>query len=115
MPALTATSALVGAMVLLGLWSGKRWGRRRKHVLNTEARKLPCTPIHKPVEIEDIKAALDVQQPPSLTRTSKHLESTSNSVKLIHEPENRPCFYWSEARHPSLRIALSGPTCNLLN
>jgi len=115
MPALTATSALVGAIVLLGLWSGKRWGRRRKHVLNTEARKLPCTPIHKPVEIEDIKAALDVQQPPSLTRTSKHLESTSNSVKLIHEPENRPCFYWSEARHPSLRIALSGPTCNLLN
>lgn len=115
MPALTATSALVGAMVLLGLWSGKRWGRRRKHVLNTEARKLPCTPSHKPVEIEDIKATLDVQQPPSLTRTSKHLGSTSNSVKLIHEPENRPCFYWSETRHPSLRIALSGPTCNLLN
>lgn len=115
MPAPTATSELVGAVVLLDLWSGKRWGRRRKHVLNTEARKLPCTPIHKPVEIEDIKAALDVQQPPSLTRTSKHLESTSNSVKLIHEPENRPCFYWSEARHPSLRIALSGPTCNLLN
>ena len=115
MPALTATSALVGAIVLLGLRSGKRWGRRRKHVLNTEARKLPCTPSHKPVEIEDIKATLDVQQPPSLTRTSKHLGSTSNSVKLIHEPENRPCFYWSETRHPSLRIALSGPTCNLLN
>ena len=121
MPALTATSVLVdtvvlvGTVMLLGAWSGRRWGRRRKHVLDTEARKLPCTPSHKPVEIEDIKAALDVQQPPSLTRTSKHLGSTSNSVKLIHEPENRPCFYWSEARHPNLRIALSGPTCNLLN
>lgn len=89
MPSLTATSALVGAMVLLGIWSGRRWGRRRRHVLDTEARKLPCTPNHKPVEIEDIKAVLDVQQPPSLTRTSKHLGSTSNSLKLIHEPENR--------------------------
>ncbi len=37
MPALTATSALVGAMVLLGLWSGRRWGRRRKRVLDAEA------------------------------------------------------------------------------
>jgi len=36
MPALTATSALVGVMVLLGLWSGRRWGRRRKHVLDAE-------------------------------------------------------------------------------
>ena len=39
MPALTATSALVGAMVLLGLWSGRRWGRRRKRVLDAEARR----------------------------------------------------------------------------
>ena len=39
MPALTATSALVGAMVLLGLWSGKRWGRRRKRVLDAEAHR----------------------------------------------------------------------------
>mgnify|MGYP001688805485 CR=1 FL=1 len=39
MPALTATSALVGAMVLLGLWSGRRWGRRRKHVLDAEAHR----------------------------------------------------------------------------
>ena len=39
MPALTATSALVGAMVLLGVWSGRRWGRRRKHVLDAEARR----------------------------------------------------------------------------
>lgn len=39
MPALTATSALVGAVVLLGLWSGRRWGRRRKHVLDAEARR----------------------------------------------------------------------------
>ena len=38
MPALTATSALVGAIVLLGLWSGKRWGRRRKRIIDTEAR-----------------------------------------------------------------------------
>ncbi len=37
MPALTATSALVGAMVLLGLWSGRRWGRRRKRALDAEA------------------------------------------------------------------------------
>ena len=36
MPALTATSALVGAMVLLGLWSGRRWGRRRKRALDAE-------------------------------------------------------------------------------
>ena len=36
MPALTATSALVGVMVLLGVWSGRRWGRRRKHVLDAE-------------------------------------------------------------------------------
>lgn len=27
MPTLTATSALVGAAVLLGAWSGRRWGR----------------------------------------------------------------------------------------
>ena len=40
MPALTATSALVGAMVLLGLWSGKQWGRRRKRALDAEARRL---------------------------------------------------------------------------
>lgn len=39
MPALTATSALVGAMVLLGLWSGRRWGRRRKRVLDAEAHR----------------------------------------------------------------------------
>ena len=39
MPALTATSALVGAIVLLGLRSGKRWGRRRKRVLDAEARR----------------------------------------------------------------------------
>lgn len=39
MPALTATSALVGAMVLLGLWSGRRWGRRRKRALDAEARR----------------------------------------------------------------------------
>ncbi|WP_143227506.1 hypothetical protein [Actinomyces naeslundii] len=38
MPALTATSALVGAVVLLGLWSGRRWGRRRKRIIDTEAR-----------------------------------------------------------------------------
>jgi len=37
MPALTATSALVGAMVLLGVWSGRRWGRRRKRALDAEA------------------------------------------------------------------------------
>ncbi len=40
MPALTATSALVGAMVLLGLWSGKRWGRRRKRTLDAEAHRV---------------------------------------------------------------------------
>ncbi|VEI15821.1 Uncharacterised protein [Actinomyces viscosus] len=39
MPALTATSALVGAVVLLGLWSGRRWGRRRKRVLDAEAHR----------------------------------------------------------------------------
>ncbi|WP_167542051.1 hypothetical protein [Actinomyces oris] len=39
MPVLTATSALVGAMVLLGLWSGRRWGRRRKRALDAEARR----------------------------------------------------------------------------
>lgn len=39
MPAPTATSALVGAMVLLGVWSGRRWGRRRKRVLDAEARR----------------------------------------------------------------------------
>lgn len=39
MPALTTTSALVGTMVLLGLWSGKRWGQRRKRVLDAEARR----------------------------------------------------------------------------
>ena len=38
MPALTATSALVGAVVLLGLWSGRQWGRRRKRIIDTEAR-----------------------------------------------------------------------------
>ena len=38
MPALTATSALVGAVVLLGVWSGRRWGRRRKRIIDTEAR-----------------------------------------------------------------------------
>ncbi|WP_448751931.1 hypothetical protein [Actinomyces naeslundii] len=36
---LTATSAVVGAMVLLGLWSGRRWGRRRKRTLDAEARR----------------------------------------------------------------------------
>ena len=40
MPALTATSALVGAMVLLGLWSGRRWGRRRKRALDAGAHSL---------------------------------------------------------------------------
>lgn len=39
MPALTATSALVGAAVLLGVWSGRRWGRRRKRVLDAEAHR----------------------------------------------------------------------------
>ena len=39
MPALTATSALVGAMVLLGLWSGRRWGRPRKRVLDAAAHR----------------------------------------------------------------------------
>ena len=39
MPALTATSGLVGTVMLLGAWSGKRWGRRRKHVLDTEAHR----------------------------------------------------------------------------
>ena len=39
MPALTATGALVGTVVLLGLWSGKRWGRRRKRVLDAEAHR----------------------------------------------------------------------------
>ena len=39
MPALTATSALVGAAVLLGVWSGRRWGRRRKRALDAEARR----------------------------------------------------------------------------
>ena len=39
MPALTATSALVGAVVLLGLWSSRRWGRRRKRTLDAEARR----------------------------------------------------------------------------
>ena len=39
MPALTATSALVGAVVLLGVWSGRRWGRRRKRVLDAEAHR----------------------------------------------------------------------------
>jgi len=40
MPALTATSALVGAVVLLGVWSGRWWGRRRKRVLDAEAHRL---------------------------------------------------------------------------
>ena len=39
MPALTATSALVGAVVLLGLWSGRRWGRRRQRVLDAETHR----------------------------------------------------------------------------
>ena len=39
MPALTATSALVGAVVLLSLWSGRQWGRRRKRALDAEARR----------------------------------------------------------------------------
>lgn len=39
MPVLTATSTLVGAMVLLGIWSGRRWGRQRKRVLDAEARR----------------------------------------------------------------------------
>ena len=39
MPALTATSALVGAAVLLGLWSGRRWGRRRKRALDPEVHR----------------------------------------------------------------------------
>ena len=37
MPALTATSALVGAVVLLGVWSGRRWGLRRKRALDAKA------------------------------------------------------------------------------
>ncbi|MEA1306045.1 hypothetical protein [Actinomyces oris] len=40
MPALSAASALVGAMVLLGVWSGRRWGRRRKRALDAEAHSL---------------------------------------------------------------------------
>ena len=40
MPALTATSALVGAAVLLGVWSGRRWGRRRKRALDAGAHSL---------------------------------------------------------------------------
>ena len=39
MPALSAASALVGAAVLLGVWSGRRWGRRRKRALDAEARR----------------------------------------------------------------------------
>lgn len=39
MPSLTATSALVGAMVLLGIWSGRRRGRRRKRTLDAEAHR----------------------------------------------------------------------------
>jgi len=39
MPALTATSALVGAAVLRGAGGGGRWGRRRKRVLDAEARR----------------------------------------------------------------------------
>ena len=39
MPALTATSTLVSAVVLLGLWSGRRWGRQRKRVLDAEAHR----------------------------------------------------------------------------
>ncbi|WP_314874216.1 hypothetical protein [Actinomyces oris] len=39
MPALSAASALVGAAVLLGVWSGRRWGRRRKRVLDAEAHR----------------------------------------------------------------------------
>ncbi|MDO4655481.1 hypothetical protein [Actinomyces sp.] len=38
MPALTATSTLVGAVVLLGVWSGRWWGRRRKRALDAETR-----------------------------------------------------------------------------
>ncbi len=40
MPALTATSALVGAAVLLGVWSGRRWGQRRKRALDAEAHRI---------------------------------------------------------------------------
>ena len=40
MPGLTATSILVGAVVLLGVWSGRRWGLRRKRLLDAEARSL---------------------------------------------------------------------------
>ena len=39
MPTLTATRALVGAMVLLGVWIDRRWGRRRKRALETETRR----------------------------------------------------------------------------
>lgn len=39
MPAISAASALVGAAVLLGVWSGRRWGRRHKRVLDVEARR----------------------------------------------------------------------------
>ena len=39
MPALTARSARVGAMVLLGVWSGRRWGRRRKRALDAEVHR----------------------------------------------------------------------------
>ena len=31
--------AIAGAAVLLGVWSGRRWGRRRKRVLDAEARR----------------------------------------------------------------------------
>jgi len=39
MAAPTATSELVGAVVLLDLWSGRRWGHRRKRVIDAEARR----------------------------------------------------------------------------
>ena len=41
MPALTATSALVGAVVLLGVWSGRWWGRRRKRALDALDAHIP--------------------------------------------------------------------------
>ena len=40
MPAPTATSELVGAVVLLDLWSSRRWGHRRKRVIDAEARRI---------------------------------------------------------------------------
>jgi len=39
MTARTATRAPAGAVVLLGVWIGRRWGRRRKRALEAETRR----------------------------------------------------------------------------